>query len=490
MPHMGAAARETTAPVAPIREAPPPAISVRDLGKCYRIYERPQDRLKQAMRWGGKQYFREFWALRGVDLQIRQGEMAGIVGRNGSGKSTLLQMICGILTPTCGAVEVRGRVAALLELGAGFNPEFTGRENVFMNGAILGLSQAEISERFEEIVAFSELADFIDRPVKTYSSGMFVRLAFAVATSCEPDILVVDEALAVGDEAFQRKCFSRLERIRQRGGTVLFVSHSAATVLQLCNSAFLLDQGELLLAGAPRKVITAYHKLTHSPPEWTRQAREEIVHGIVSDGADEAAGAAEASPPAPPASAAGLAAAFDPHLESKSCTEYLPSGARISRAHLSTLSGERVNVLVPREEYVLRYRVRFDKPCFGIRFGTMIKSVAGQDLGGFATHAADYEHVAAGAQADVAIRFRCLLPPGVYFMNAGVRATIDREEVYLHRLVDALAFRVLSDGQQRLQGMFDFLMQPSIELRTHTPSRSPGDEDLVAASATSTSSWS
>lgn len=450
------------------------ALRVQDLGKCYRIYDRPQDRLMQALNWGGRSYFREFWALRGVTLEVLRGRMAGIVGRNGSGKSTLLQLICGILTPTTGAVDVRGRVAALLELGAGFNPEFTGRENVFLNGTILGLSRAEIEDRFEEIVAFSELEAFIDRPVKTYSSGMFVRLAFAVATSCEPDILVVDEALAVGDEAFQRKCFSRLERIRRGGATILVVSHSASTVVQLCDSAFLLDQGELILSGAPQKVIAAYHKLAHSPPQWTAQARAQIVRdevfqSVAEDALVRGSGAGCETAGAGLRSSAGrgekLESGFDPHLESKSCTEYPPTGARISQARITTLEGEQVNLLAPREEYVLRYGVRFDQPAVGIRFGTMIKSIAGQDLGGFATRAADCNFVAAGSHAEVAIRFRCLLPPGTYFMNAGVRGTREQEEIFLHRYVDVLAFRVLTDGHELLQGLFDFQMQPSVEIR-------------------------
>ncbi len=444
-------------------------ITVRDVGKCYRIYDQPQDRLKQALHWRRKQYFREFWAVRGVSLQIRRGEMAGIVGRNGSGKSTLLQMICGILTPTTGAIQVHGRVAALLELGAGFNPEFTGRENVFMNGTILGLTRAEIEDRYDQIVAFSELKEFIDRPVKTYSSGMFVRLAFAVATSCEPDILVVDEALAVGDEAFQRKCFSRLERIRERGGTILFVSHAAGTVLQLCDSAYLLDQGELVLSGSPRKVITAYHKLIHSPPERARLIRQQIVEGTLSSPTTAAPHiaappAAQAVAPNRPAQRA-LQAAFDPHLQSKSCIEYEPCGARISQARITNLAGEQVNLLVPREEFVLRYCARFDVPALNVRFGTMIKSISGNDLGGSATPASDCQYVAAGTQVEVAIRFRCLLPPGVYFMNVGLRGTVQQEDIFLHRLVDALAFRVLSDGASDVQGMFDFLMHPRFEFK-------------------------
>ena len=211
------------------------AISIADLSKCYQIYNQPRDRLKQAIvprlqRLFGQpptQFFREFWALKDVSLEIRKGETLGIVGRNGSGKSTLLQLICGTLNPTSGTIASNGRIAALLELGSGFNPEFTGRENVYMNAAVLGLSTDQIDACYERIVDFAEIGDFIDQPLKTYSSGMAIRLAFAVAVSVDPEILVVDEALSVGDELFQRKCFSRIEAIRDRGATILFVSHWA-----------------------------------------------------------------------------------------------------------------------------------------------------------------------------------------------------------------------------------------------------------------------
>src|SRR5690348_18487288 len=226
-------------------------ITAASLGKCYQIYPSPAERLKQMvyprlMRAAGRQAaprFREFWALRGVDFEVRRGETVGILGRNGSGKTTLLQLLCGTLPPSEGVCAVNGRVAALLELGAGFKPEFTGRENVLINSAIVGIPEAEARARMQQVIEFSELGDVIDRPVKTYSSGMYVRLAFSAAIHVSPDILVVDEALAVGDEAFQRKCFARIDRIRKDGATVLFVSHAAGTVTDLCNRALLLDQG-------------------------------------------------------------------------------------------------------------------------------------------------------------------------------------------------------------------------------------------------------
>jgi lipopolysaccharide transport system ATP-binding protein len=225
------------------------AVSVRGLGKMYHLYERPQDRLKQAFLWGWRQYYREFWALRELSLDVRRGEVLGIIGRNGSGKSTLLQILAGVLKPTTGYAEVRGRVAALLELGSGFNPEFSGRENIYMNAAILGLSKEEIDRRFDEIVEFSEIERFIDQPVKTYSSGMVVRLAFAVSVHVDPDVLIVDEALSVGDAAFQFKCLHHLDELLKRGVTILLVSHSLPLVKSYCTRCVYLRHGVMQFAG-------------------------------------------------------------------------------------------------------------------------------------------------------------------------------------------------------------------------------------------------
>ncbi|HOW19105.1 MAG TPA: ABC transporter ATP-binding protein, partial [Phycisphaerae bacterium] len=215
-------------PVAPAPAARPRdeiAVAVRDLGKCYGIYPRPMDRLKRTLWRGRRRFCTEFWALRNVSFDLRRGEAIGVIGRNGSGKSTLLQMIAGTLRPTEGEIEVRGRVAAMLELGSGFNPEFTGRENIYLNGSILGLSISEIDRRFDEIAAFADIGAFLDQPVKTYSTGMLVRVAFAVQTVLEPDVLIVDEALAVGDAAFQIKCMTRMSRLLDKGVSVLLVTH-------------------------------------------------------------------------------------------------------------------------------------------------------------------------------------------------------------------------------------------------------------------------
>jgi lipopolysaccharide transport system ATP-binding protein len=234
------------------------AIAVRDVSKVYQIYERPQDRLKQ-MLWRGRRTFHdEFWALRGIDFEVKKGETVGIVGRNGSGKSTLLQIICGTVTPTTGTVERNGRISALLELGSGFNPEFSGRENVFLNGAIIGMTRSEMEERFDRIAAFADIGQFIDSPVKHYSSGMFARLAFSVAIHVDPEILIVDEILAVGDMAFQRKCLNKFYEIRENGCSILFVSHDQYQVKSICQRALYLDRGRQKMFGPAGEVIDEY----------------------------------------------------------------------------------------------------------------------------------------------------------------------------------------------------------------------------------------
>lgn len=245
------------------------AVKVEGLSKCYQIYDQPMDRLKQfvlpKLQHGlgipTKQYFQDFWALKDISFEIKRGETVGIVGRNGSGKSTLLQIICGTLAPTAGNVYTSGRIAALLELGSGFNPEFTGRENVYMNAAVLGLSKEEVDSRFESIVEFADIGDFIEQPVKTYSSGMMLRLAFAVQAQVEPDILIVDEALAVGDAKFQAKCFKRLRQLKDGGTSILLVTHSSEQIVMHSSRALLLDGGCAIEYGEPRYVINRYMDL-------------------------------------------------------------------------------------------------------------------------------------------------------------------------------------------------------------------------------------
>lgn len=238
-------------------------IEVENLGKCYRIYDAPVDRLKQAIWKEHRRYYKEFWALRNVSFQLGNGDCLGIIGRNGSGKSTLLQMICGTLTPTEGLVRSHGRIAALLELGSGFNPEFTGIENIYLNAALLGLTRKQTEERLDKILAFSDIGDFVRQPVKTYSSGMVVRLAFGVIANVDPEILIVDEALAVGDAIFTQKCMRFIHSIREEH-TLIFVSHDPASVASLCNRSIWIEKGEVKQASSTKQVLENYTRFCYS----------------------------------------------------------------------------------------------------------------------------------------------------------------------------------------------------------------------------------
>ncbi|SET15038.1 lipopolysaccharide transport system ATP-binding protein [Nitrosospira multiformis] len=446
------------------------AVRVQNISKCYQIYDAPRDRLKQFVfprlqRLLGKtpkHYFREFWALKDVSFEIKKGQTVGIIGRNGSGKSTLLQIICGTLSPTNGLIETNGRIAALLELGSGFNPEFTGRENVYMNAAVLGLTKEEIEARYSDIQVFADIGDFIDQPVKSYSSGMVVRLAFAVAINVAPDILVVDEALSVGDELFQRKCFSRIEAIKKSGATILFVSHAGATVVELCDQAILVDKGEILISGAPKTIVAKYQKLLYAPESKHDQIRSEIRTPSIPT-----------SLPSSPISShhggksadAGLAEPFnseeffDPHLKSQSTISYEPRGAIIRSAKILNLAGDPLNCLKRGNVYCFKYEVYFTQGIPNVRFGMLIKTVSGVELGGGASAVTPEEslpYAEADSAYQVEFHFRCSLNPGTYYLNAGVMGVHTSEETYLHRLLDIVVFRVLPDTGNLATGIVDF----------------------------------
>lgn len=452
------------------------AIKVEGLSKCFEIYEQPRDRLKQfvlphlyrSLGIPAKKYFREFWALRNIDFEIKKGETVGIVGRNGSGKSTLLQIICGTLSPSSGTISANGRIAALLELGSGFNPEFTGRENVYLNGAVLGLTRGEIDARFDAITAFADIGSFIDQPVKAYSSGMVVRLAFAVAINVDPQILVVDEALSVGDELFQRKCFSKIEAIRSAGATILFVSHSGGTVVELCDRAILLDSGERLATDSPKKIVGRYQKLLYAPND----KRDAIRAEIRLEDADQRVDSASLTnsgpivlPIIPRIESTDLPDSYDPALKPASTIAYESYGAIIQDPAIYASTGERVNNLTRGNTYYYRYRVRFERPASNVRFGMMIKTTTGIEIGGAASAASNrtsLPYVTSGTVFSVSFEFSCRINQGIYFLNAGVVGDLNGSETYLHRLIDVAMFRVLSESNDLATGFIDFSCSPSV----------------------------
>lgn len=453
-----------------------PAIKVMALTKTYQIYERPSDRLRQfvmprtrrLLGMPARNYFGEFWALNGVGFEVARGETVGIVGRNGSGKSTLLQIIAGTLSPSAGSVEISGRVAALLELGSGFNPDFTGIENVYLNAMVLGLSRAEIDNSLEAILAFSEIGEFAYRPVKTYSSGMMMRLAFAVAISVEPQILIVDEALSVGDERFQRKCFSRIEAIKRKGATILFVSHSGSAIVELCDRAILLDAGEVIAQGSPKQVIAAYQKLLYAPGISREAIRRDLQGSIFSvSEAKQAQSSGLLESECIDTLRESLQDYFDPTLVPSTTIEYLARGASIETPALYSILGERVNSVNKGRRYCYVYSVFFTKSAVNVSFGMLIKTVLGIEIGGSTSAPPGVQgipFIPAGTRLAITFEFDCQLNAGIYFLNAGVMAEAEEGVVYLHRILDACMFRVQPTAGDTATATVDFRCTASVNV--------------------------
>jgi len=406
-------------------------VHVQNVSKCYHVYSKPMDRVKQALASWHKQYYREFWALRDISFTVAKGETVGIVGVNGSGKSTLLQLITGVLTPTSGQIQCKGRIAALLELGAGFNPELTGRQNVTMNAAILGIERHELDELMERTIEFADIGSFIDCPVKTYSSGMGVRLAFGLQMSLPKEVLIVDEALAVGDEMFQRKCFAAIERFRDADGTVLFVSHSAALVKELCDRAVFLDAGRLIQSGPCTAVVENYQKFIYMREPQRNQFRQRLMDGgsaeaIIADDEAKMASIPPASAPVAidvaPATTPSAGDDYAANLVPQSTVIYPSQGAEIHNPRIENLSGRTVNVLVPHRRYRFRYDVLFQEDCRNILFGMVIKNRQGMELGGSGDAAPGngIQSVAAGSRLEVCFEFTASLLTGTFYLNCGV----------------------------------------------------------------------
>ena len=448
------------------------AVSVRGLGKSYQIYDRPADRLKQFVmprlqRRAGvqvRQYFREFWALRDVSFEIPRGSTVGIVGRNGSGKSTLLQIICGTLSPTLGSVETNGRIAALLELGSGFNPEFSGRDNVYMNALLLGVDRETVDERFDSIAAFADVGEYLEQPVKTYSSGMFLRLAFAVIAHVDADILIVDEALAVGDAVFTQKCMRFIRRF-QENGTLLFVSHDPSAVQNLCRSALWLDRGVLMLKGGSREVSQAYlkHSLqelygggvalraveseTKAPEEPTVARRQPRQAGLPSEAAGAEADAALPDRAAIP-TALDYGARFSAAENIAASPGFSTGGAEILSVSMAAVDGTSAAALAGGEMVCIRVLARANQDLDAPILGFIVKDRLGQDLFGENTlpfTAEDPHAVQAGQRLVAVFVFRLpMLPNGQYSVTASIANGTLHDHVQHHYLHDGLILTVSS----------------------------------------------
>lgn len=430
------------------------AIKVQDLTKTYKLYETPMSRLKEALHPFSKKYHRNFHALKNLNLEIKKGESVGIVGKNGSGKSTLLKVITGVLTPTSGSVMVQGKVSAILELGAGFNPEMTGIENIYLNNALNGLNKAQTDRKIKEITDFADLGDFIHQPVKTYSSGMKARLAFAVSINVDPDILIVDEALSVGDAAFGRKCFAKMEEIRSRGATILFVSHSESSVINLCSRAVLLHRGEKIIDGIPKLVAGLYMKHVNEKNIEKTEIQREYGDLVSAEAlaADSCEGVAQGNIDQlaikPLTYKTALGEFLNPVLKPRSTIIYPEKGARIYDVKITTLDGEVVNVVKQGGVYVYTYKVSTERMLKNVQFGFLIKQKDGTPLGGGAFPSREGFIPTLYGTHKVNIQFRCELNEGEYFLNCGVLAKTGSKLDYAHRILDAYMIKVVEANPQ------------------------------------------
>jgi len=444
----------------PPQQIPGPVVALRGVSKTYVIWDNPSARLLYLLRrtlgFGGTAAAnRTFTAVQKVDLEIASGECLGIIGRNGAGKSTLLQMIAGTLQPTHGSVGVNGRVAAFLELGSGFNPDFTGRENIHLNAAILGLSKPEIAAKFDAIVAYSGIEEFIDRPVRTYSSGMTLRLAFSVCVHVDADILIIDEALAVGDARFQFKCHATLDQLLKEGRTIIFVSHDTNAVKRLCHTSVLLERGEVLLKGSPNDVTNIYTKLITSP-----HGVEAIRADILALQQRPAGEASSASPPVaettpgagpgatPPASApASPLVAEERAHQQISDKEYSYGGelGRITAVQLTDVHDQQRLTFVPGSTIRVRVTCRATTDITEPIYALTLKNVSGQEIFGTNTYFQNQllPIVPAGTQTEAVFDVQLNVLPGVYFVSLGWVRLDNAEVQVIHRRYDVLRLDVL-----------------------------------------------
>lgn len=391
-----------------------PAITVKDLKKVYKLYDKPSDRFKEAFGLTRKKA-KEHYALNGVSLEIFQGETVGIIGTNGSGKSTILKIITGVLSPTSGEVNVSGRISALLELGAGFNMEYNGIENVYLNGTMMGFSQKEIDAKLPEILKFADIGDYVYQPVKTYSSGMFVRLAFAVAINIEPEILIVDEALSVGDVFFQAKCYHKFEEFKKMGKTIVFVSHDLSSISKYCDRVYLLNQGNLLGEGSPKEMIDAFKRVLVG--QYEIHDKEDMDIHIPEN-------------------------VLNPEL-----LEYGTKQAEMTEFYISDDKGVKTTAVIKGTEFTIHVKVAFHDRIVAPIFAFSFKNIKGTEITGTNSmiEKAFLEPVEAGVVKEVTFKQNMSLQGGEYLLSLGVTGYEGSEFQVYHRLYDVLNVTVVSD---------------------------------------------
>ena len=436
------------------------AIRVTNVTKVYKMYEKPIDRLKESLHPRHKEYHKKFYALNNISFNVGKGETVGIIGTNGSGKSTILKIITGVLSPTDGSVEVEGTISALLELGAGFNSDYTGIENIYMNGTMMGFSRKEMDGKLQDILEFADIGDFVYQPVKTYSSGMFVRLAFALAINVEPEILIVDEALSVGDVFFQSKCYRRMEEIREKGTTILMVTHDMGSIIKYCDRVVLLNKGNFVAQGEPGHMVDLYKKILANQMDSLEEELEEMndFSGEREQGhqKDKAHGHTE-----------GL---MKERLTiNANRTEYGDGRAEIYDLGLFDQRGNLTNLLLKGENFTIKEKIRFNARLESPIFTYTIKDKKGTDLSGTNTmyEGADIRPVGPGDEYEVSFTQKMTLQGGEYLLSMSCTGFEMGEHVVYHRLYDVANITVISN--KNTVGVYD--MESAVEAK-----RIPGQQ--------------
>lgn len=437
------------------------AIQVNGIEKAYKLYDKASDRLKEALGFGRKKRYKEHYALKGVDMTIYQGETVGIIGTNGSGKSTILKIITGVLNPSKGSVDVNGRISALLELGAGFNMEYNGIENIYLNGTMIGFSKKEIDEKMDDILSFADIGDYVYQPCKTYSSGMFVRLAFAVAINIDPEILIVDEALSVGDVFFQAKCYHKFEEFKQMGKTILFVSHDLSSISKYCDRVVLLNQGIKLGEGSPKEMIDTYKQVLvgqYPLPEEDRgllddeeiEKKAAIKAGVANGAKGAGALKEDAEKSDGPEHQGAKVPAEQKQQETAVNPELLEYGTRaavIEKYYITDEAGRCTSAIMKGQMCSIHMSVRFLEDIKSPIFAFTIKNIKGVEITGTNTmvEKAFLQSVKAGEVKNITFSQRVDLQGGEYLLSLGVTGFEKEEFKVYHRLYDVLNITVISD---------------------------------------------
>ena len=435
------------------------AISVMDVSKIYRLYDKPIDRLKEALSLTHKKYHKEFFALDKLSFNVEKGSTVGIIGTNGSGKSTILKIITGVLNPSTGSVKVDGNISALLELGAGFNSDYTGIENIYMNGTMMGFSREEMEKKLPEILEFADIGDFVYQPVKTYSSGMFVRLAFALAINVEPEILIVDEALSVGDVFFQSKCYAKMEEIRKKGTTILMVTHDMGSIIKYCDKVVLLNKGKFLAEGSARDMVDLYKKILAGQFDETSMELSDFNSGVIEDLANIKMSKEDT-----------FMKTTNELMKAKmtinpSLTEYGDGRAGIVDFGIVDAKGSISNLLMKGEYFYIKEKIRFNSKIKSPIFTYTIKDKKGTELSGTNTmlEAAKVEEVDEGDIYEVSFKQKMTLQGGEYLLSMSCTGFEEGDLQVYHRLYDVASITVISN--KNTVGIFD--MESEVEIKLH-----------------------